>query len=331
MDYRRLGTSGPTVSTIALGSMNFGTYVDEPATGRLIDQAVAGGVNLVDTADVYGWGANAGLCESIIGRYLAGRPGRRDEVVLATKLYRRMADWPNNEGLSALHIRRGCEASLRRLRTDRIDLLQFHHFDRRVPVEEVWEAIDVLVRQGKIVHCGSSNFAAWQLVSAQLTAQRHTLEGLVGEQSVYNLLTRFIELEVLPACRDLGLGVLAWSPLCDGLLAGPANGIGRRAEARNLAKAGRHQDVLTRFYSWCTGQGLRPAEVAIAWILHQPATTSVVVGPRTSEQLTSSLAAQSLALTDDQLAELDATFPPVRYPSAPGSRVLATHQRVLTD
>jgi len=308
MEYRDLGAGGPKVSTVALGSMNFGTYVDEAAAGRLLDQAVAAGVNLVDTADVYGWGENVGLCEEIIGRHLSARPGRRDEIVLATKLYRGMAPWPNNEGLSALHLRRGCEASLRRLRTDRIDLLQFHHFDRRVPPEEMWEAVDVLVRQGKVVHCGSSNFAAWQLVGAQRTAHRHGLDGLVSEQSVYNLLTRFVESDVLPACRDLGLGLLVWSPLSDGLLAGAPTD-GRRSEPRNVAKAARHEPVLARFRSWCTDHGLRPAEVAIAWLLHQPGVTSVVAGPRTPEQLTSSLSAHVLPLSEPLLADLDALFP----------------------
>src|SRR5919112_3023325 len=207
MEYVQLGRTGAKVSRLALGTMNFGWHTDEPTSHRMMDAALDAGINFLDTADVYG----AGASESILGSWFAGDPGRRDRVVLATKVYIAMEDWPNAGGLSAIHLRKACEDSLRRLQTDHIDLYQFHHVDRSTPWEEIWEATDRLVRDGKVVYVGSSNFAGWHLAHGQeAAARRHTL-GLVSEQSLYNLLERTVELEVLPAARHYGIGLLPWS------------------------------------------------------------------------------------------------------------------------
>lgn len=312
MRHSRLGRSGLTVSALALGTMNFGTHVPEDEAHQLMDLAFEAGVNLIDTADVYGWGENAGLAERIIGRHLDRNPGRRDHLVIATKLYRAMSPGPNHAGLSALHLRRACEASLRRLNVDHIDLYQFHHYDRETPLDETWEACDVLHRQGKVVYFGSSNFAAWQLMEAQAVAAGRGMTGLVSEQTVFNLLTRHAELEVLPACDHLGLGMIAWSPLHDGLLAGPPQAGGRRNEPGNLAARTRFGAVLDKFYRYCGELGAGPARVALAWLRDRPGVGSTVVGPRTAEQLKDALASMEVELGPRELGALDELFPGFR-------------------
>jgi aryl-alcohol dehydrogenase-like predicted oxidoreductase len=204
MQYTQLGRIGAKVSRLALGTMNFGWHTDEKDSRTIMDAALKAGVNFFDTADIYG----AGASESILGRWFADDPSRRDKVVLATKLYIPLEDGPNTGGLSALHIRKACEDSLRRLQTDHIDLYQFHHIDRTTPWEEIWEATERLVRDGKVVYVGSSNFAGWDLAAAQETAKARHFLGLASEQSVYNLMERTVELEVLPAARHYGIGRL---------------------------------------------------------------------------------------------------------------------------
>ena len=217
MTYRHLGRSGLLVSPIGLGTMGFGYLTDEPTSVAILDAALDAGINLVDTADVYGgpqtpdMAQGYGLSEEIIGRWLS-RTGRRDDIVLATKVYQPMGLGPNDRRLSAYHLRRACEASLRRLQTDHIDLYQMHHVDRATPWEEIWQAMEQLVQQGKISYVGSSNFAGWDIATAQAVASARHFVGLTSEQSLYNLAVRAIEQEVIPALRHLGIGLIAYSP-----------------------------------------------------------------------------------------------------------------------
>ncbi|HEY8451413.1 MAG TPA: aldo/keto reductase, partial [Natronosporangium sp.] len=213
MDYRNLGRSGLLVSRLCLGTMNFGPQTSEPDSFAIMDRALEHGINFFDTANVYGWKLGEGVTENIIGRWFDQGGGRRDKVVLATKVFGKMSEWPNDRGLSARHIIRACEDSLRRLRTDWIDLYQMHHVDRSTPWEEIWQAMEVLVAQGKVRYVGSSNFAGWHLVAAQESAARRHFLGLVSEQCIYNLVTRHVELEVLPAAMAYGIGIIPWSPL----------------------------------------------------------------------------------------------------------------------
>ena len=220
MEHTHLGRTGLLVSRLCLGTMNFGPETSEEDSGVIMDRALDEDINFFDTANVYGWKKGEGVTEQILGRWFAKGGGRRDKVVLATKAFGSMGDWPNENKLSALNIRRACEASLQRMQTDHIDLYQMHHVDRDTPWDEIWQAMDLLVQQGKVLYVGSSNFAGWHIAKANETARaRHSL-GLVSEQSLYNLAERSIELEVLPACRDYGLGVIPWSPLLGGLLGG---------------------------------------------------------------------------------------------------------------
>ncbi|MFC5906303.1 aldo/keto reductase [Streptacidiphilus monticola] len=316
MEYTTLGRTGLSVSRICLGTMNFGPLTEEADAHRIMDNALAEGVNFFDTANVYGWGENKGRTEEIVGSWFAQGGGRRERTVLATKLYGDMPlggqeKWPNNGRLSALNIRRACDASLKRLRTDYIDLYQFHHVDRATPWEEIWQAMEVLTAQGKILYAGSSNFAGWHIALAQAAAAKRDYLGLVAEQSLYNLLARTVELEVLPSAQHHGLGVIPWSPLQGGLLGGAL----RRAEAggrsadrvKQLSETQRAQ--LERWEAFCDKLGQEPGTVALAWLLHQPAVTAPIVGPRTADQLTSALRAVELTLDEAALTELDDIFP----------------------
>ena len=219
MQYTQLGRTGLSVSRLVLGTMNFGQHTLEPDAHALLDRAHEHGINVVDTANMYGGTAGPGTTEEIIGRWFAHGDERRDRTILATKLYNSMKgfgrtdNWPNTTRLSATNIRHACDASLRRLQTDHIDLYQMHHIDRDTPFDEIWEAFSVLRQQGKVTYFGSSNFAGWHLAQAQESAERHGMLGLVAEQSLYNLLQRTVELEVLPAARAYGIGVIPWSPL----------------------------------------------------------------------------------------------------------------------
>ncbi|MBM3705701.1 MAG: aldo/keto reductase, partial [Actinobacteria bacterium] len=224
MKYANLGRTGLKVSKICLGTMNFGVYTNEKDSCEIMDKSLELGINFFDTANVYGKidgeGPGIGETESIIGRWLSKNKNNREKIVLATKVYVKMGEGPNNLGLSAYNIRKACEDSLRRLQTDHIDLYQMHHIDRNTPWEEIWQAMEKLVREGKIIYTGSSNFAAWNITQAQCFASSRHFMGLVSEQSLYNLCDRMIELEVIPTCREYGIGIIPWSPLKFGLLSG---------------------------------------------------------------------------------------------------------------
>jgi aryl-alcohol dehydrogenase-like predicted oxidoreductase len=291
--------------------MNFGPQTSEPDSFALMDRALELGINFFDTANVYGWKLGEGLTEQIIGRWFAQGGGRRDKVVLATKVYGRMGESPNQSRLSALHIRRACEDSLRRLRTDWIDVYQMHHVDRETPWEEIWQAMEQLAREGKIVYVGSSNFAGWHIAQAQESARSRNFLGVISEQSLYNLNERMIELEVIPACEAYGIGLLPWSPLGRGLLAGvlSSDSCGRRADSDLRQEVIKCRHKLEAYERLCAEIGERPADVALAWLLHQRAVTSPIIGPRTMEQLNGSMRALSLSLGNDVLQQLDELFP----------------------
>ncbi len=311
MEYTQLGRSGLKVSRLCLGTMNFGPQTSEEDAHAIMDRAHELGLNFFDTADVYGWRRGEGVTENIIGRWFNKGGGRRERTVIATKLYGPMGDWPNTERLSALHIRRACDASLKRLRTDYIDLYQMHHIDRNTPFEEIWEAMEVLRFQGKILYVGSSNFAGWHIAKAQEAARRRDFMGLVSEQSHYNLLTRTVELEVLPACADYGVGVIPWSPLAGGLLAGVLRkqDKGRSANERLVKELEKHRPAIERYEAFCDELGEHPANVALAWLLRRPAVTAPIIGPRTVEQLETTVRALEIELDDKALARLDEIFP----------------------
>ncbi|MDK2744810.1 MAG: aldo/keto reductase [Nitrospira sp. BO4] len=299
------------VSRLCLGTMNFGPQTAEADSYALMDRALELGINFFDTANVYGWKLGEGWTEQIIGRWFAQGGGRRDKVVLATKVYGRMGEWPNQSRLSAVHIKRACEDSLRRLKTDWIDVYQMHHVDRDTPWEEIWQAMEQLVREGKVVYVGSSNFAGWHLAQAQESACGRNFLGLVSEQSLYNLTQRTIELEVIPACEAYGIGLIPWSPLGRGLLAGVPESAdtGRRSEADVKEEAVKLRPKLEAYEALCARIGERPADVAIAWLLHQQAVTSPIIGPRTMDQLEGSMRALSLTLGSETLKQLDELFP----------------------
>lgn len=311
MNYTHLGRSGLSVSCLCLGTMNFGPQTTEQDAHAIMDHALELGINFFDTANVYGWKKGEGVTEQIIGRWFASGGGRRDKVVLATKLYGSMSDWPNDTFLSALNIRRACEASLRRLQTDHIDLYQMHHIDRATPWEEIWQAMDVLVQQGKVVYVGSSNFAGWNIAQAQEVAKARHFMGLVSEQSIYNLLRRMVELEVIPACQAYGVGLIPWSPLMGGLLGGvlQKQKEGRRASQNTQRLVEENRDALQEYETFCEELGERPADVALAWLLHQPSVTAPIVGPRTQEQLDGSLRALEIELSAQSMTRLDSIFP----------------------
>jgi aryl-alcohol dehydrogenase-like predicted oxidoreductase len=324
MEYTHLGRTGLTVSRLCLGTMNFGPLTPAPDAHAIMDHAHELGINFFDTANRYGGAASppgqvagsseahAGWTEEIIGDWFAVGGGRRERTVLATKVYGAMGDWPNDGKLSALAIRRACDASLRRLRTDYIDLYQMHHVDRDTPWDEIWQAMEVLIAQGKILYVGSSNFAGWHIAQANAAAAAHGLLGLVSEQSLYNLLTREIELEVLPAARGYGVGVIPWSPLQGGLLGGALKKEreGRRRQAGRAQEALRaNRDKIKAFEDLCDSLGESPAVVALAWLLHQEGVTAPIIGPRTIEQLDEPQHAVKLALGPDTLERLDAIFP----------------------
>jgi NDP-hexose C3-ketoreductase / dTDP-4-oxo-2-deoxy-alpha-D-pentos-2-ene 2,3-reductase len=311
MNYVRLGRTGLRVSPLCLGTMNFGPFTSEADSHALMDKAVDLGINFFDTANVYGWKTGEGITEHIVGRWLARNAGHRDRIVLATKVFGRMGDGPNDRGLSAYHIKRACEESLRRLQTDHIDLYQMHHIDRDAPWDEIWQAMEQLVGEGKVLYVGGSNFAAWNIAQANcLAAQRHFL-GLVCEQSLYNLNARTIELEVIPACQAFGLGLIPWSPLGGGLLGGILRKIaeGRRASDRIQKAVEKQRAKLEAYEGLCSELGEQPADVAVAWLLHNPVVTAPIVGPRTMQQLTGSLRALEIKLSADALAKLDRIFP----------------------
>ena len=316
MQYTFLGRSGLQVSRLCLGTMNFGMVTDESTSFSILDQALQAGINFIDTADVYGGPQSPdmekgyGVSEEMIGRWLA-QGGRRERIVLATKVYQPMGTGPNDRRLSAYHIRKACEDSLRRLQTDHIDLYQMHHIDRRTPWEEIWQAMELLVQQGKVIYVGSSNFAGWDIATAQSAATSRHFLGLVSEQSLYNLGARTIELEVIPACRHYGLGLIPRSPLGGGLLGGAlrkAND-GRRSSLGIQQRIEQQRPQLQVYETLCQQLEEEPANVALAWLLHNPAVTAPIIGPRTAEQVTRNLGALEVFLSEETFAKLNEIWP----------------------
>ena len=311
MNFTHLGRTGLRVSRLCLGTMNFGPETDEADSFAIMDRAHEVGINFLDTANVYGRSKGRGATETIVGRWFEKGDGRRERTVLATKLYGDMGDWPNEGRLSALNIRRACEASLRRLQTDYIDLYQMHHIDRGTPWDEIWEAMEVLRTQGKILYVGSSNFAGWHLAKAQGVARQRNYLGLVSEQSLYNLLARQIELEVLPAAEDHGIGIIPWSPLQGGLLGGVVRKEreGSRRNQRWAAADDALRGQLEAYEDLCASLGEEPSTVALAWLLSRPAVTSPIIGPRTPEQFDGALRSLEITLEPETLEHLDTLFP----------------------
>jgi aryl-alcohol dehydrogenase-like predicted oxidoreductase len=311
MQFANLGRTGLKVSRLCLGTMNFGDVTSEADSHAIMDRALELGINFVDTANRYGNPKGEGITESLIGGWLAQGGRRREQIVLATKLRNPMGPGVNDRGLSAYHIRSECESSLRRLRTDHVDLYQMHHVEREAPWEEIWQAMQILVQQGKVLYVGSSNFAGWHIAQAQGEARARHFMGLVCEQSVYNLSNRMVELEVLPACRAFGLGFVAYSPLGGGLLGGVLSKEreGRRASPGMQETVDRRRSQLETWEGLCSELGEQPADVALAWLLHNPVLTAPIVGPRTIAQLEGALHALSITLDDELLQKLDAIWP----------------------
>ena len=299
MEFTQLGRTGLKVSRLCLGTMNFGPQTSEPDSHAIMDTAHDVGINFFDTANAYGGADHKGHTEEIVGNWFASGGGRRERTVIATKLYGDMDPWPNNGKLSALNIRRALDASLKRLQTDYIDLYQFHHIDRATPWEEIWQAVDVAVTQGKILYTGSSNFAGWHIAQAQEAAAKRHYLGLVSEQSLYNLMARTIELEVIPAAEHYGLGIIPWSPLHGGLLGGvirKQNEGVRRLEGRSAQTLADHRDQVQAYEDLAAELGVEPAELGLAWLLSRPAVTAPIIGPRTADQLDGALRAVELTL-----------------------------------
>jgi NDP-hexose C3-ketoreductase / dTDP-4-oxo-2-deoxy-alpha-D-pentos-2-ene 2,3-reductase len=311
MQYQQLGRSALKVSELCLGTMNFGPRTSEADSFAVLNEAVDAGINFIDTANQYGGHLGVGTTELILGRWLAQDPARRNRLILATKVHEPMSEDINDRGLSARHIQNACDASLKRLGVEHIDLYQMHHIDRNVPMEEMWQAMERLISQGKITYIGSSNFPGWAIAKANEKAYtRHQL-GLVCEQSLYNLIERRVELEVIPACREYGLGLIPWSPLAGGLLAGMEGSSGGRRESEDMRNSKRARaEQLEQFEILCKDLGEIPSVVALAWLLHQPIVTATIVGPASVQQLKSVLHAPDLKLDQSILKRLDDIFPP---------------------
>jgi aryl-alcohol dehydrogenase-like predicted oxidoreductase len=310
MQYTNLGRSGLKVSRLCLGTMNFGPYTTDDDSFRIMDEALNMGINFFDTANVYGWEKGAGYTEELIGKWLS-QGGRREKIVLATKVYGKMGDGINDRGLSAYHIKRACEDSLRRLKTDHVDLYQMHHIDRSTPPEEIFQAMEQLVYEGKITYLGSSNFAAWNIAEINTLAKQRNFLGLISEQSIYSLRNRHIELEVIPACKAFGLGLIPWSPLGGGILCGilEKKSEGRRTREPLLKSAEKLKPQLEQYENLCREIGIMPADVALAWVLHNPVVTAPIIGPRTIQQLKENVVALEIKLTEETLQKLDEIWP----------------------
>jgi len=312
--YQKVGRSNLTVSRICLGTMHFGGVADEATSHRIMDRALDLGITYFDTANVYGMPAARGRSEEIIGRWFAQKGGRRERVVLATKLYAKMVegDAPNEEpGISAHKMRRHAADSLRRLQTDHIDLYQVHHIDRRIPMEEFWSAFELLRQKGDILYVGTSNFPGWGLAKFQMAAAYRGILGIVSEQSQYNLLNRWPELEVIPAAQDFGIGIMAYMPLAGGLLTGkrsaPAGSRTAKVEGeykRSLAG----DSVFAEYSRLCREIGESETAVALAWVLSNPAVYTAIVGIREVSQLDGLERAAELRLGDDARGRLDDLF-----------------------
>jgi aryl-alcohol dehydrogenase-like predicted oxidoreductase len=325
MQYTHLGRTGCKVSRLCLGTMNYGPFANESESHAQMDKAHELGINFFDTADVYGWKKGEGVTEQIVGTFFAKGGGRRERTILATKVYGDMDFDPNDHamkrGLSAVKIRRACENSLKRLKTDYIDLYQMHHIYRDAVWDEIWGAYETLVQQGKVIYAGSSNFAGWHIATAQGAAKERHFLGLVSEQSKYSLLSRNIELEVLPACQHFGMGVIPWSPLEGGMLGGALEkqSQGRRAKEDQQKRIDKLRPQLEKWEGLCKELGEKPADVALAWMLHHPAITAPIIGPRTMDQLTGSVRAVEIKLDESTLKKLDQIFPGPNGPKEDGT------------
>jgi aryl-alcohol dehydrogenase-like predicted oxidoreductase len=310
MEYTHLGRTGVKVSRLCLGTMNYGKYNTEEESFELMNHALEKEINFFDTANVYG--SYKGQSEEIIGTWFAEGEGRRDKIILATKVYGTMGELPNQSKLSAYHIKQACEDSLKRLQTDHIDLYQMHHIDRETPWDEIWQAMEQLVREGKIIYAGSGNFAAWNIAEAVYTAKIRNYLGLVSEQSIYSLRNRHIELEVIPACRNFGIGIIPWSPLGGGILCGGVLDkpkAGRRSRPQLQASAEKLKPQIEKYENYCREIGQRPSVVALSWVLNNPVITSPIVGPRTIEQLDENISAFDFKLTEENLKKLNEIWP----------------------
>ncbi len=315
MEYMNLGRTGLKISRLCLGTMNFGNFgniTPEKESFSIMDKALELGINIFDTANMYGEPRGEGVTESIIGRWLDEDKGRRSRVILATKVYGGAYKDANGVGLCALQIKRCCEDSLKRLRTDHIDIYQMHHVDRSTPWEEIWEAMDRLRREGKIIYVGSSNFAGWDIAAANEEARNRNIMGLVCEQSLYNLLVRAIEREVIPACKYYGVGLIIWSPLRGGLLGGIIEKTegGRRNSKMTQESLDQLRPQIEKWEKLCSRLGERPADMALAWLLHQPQVTAPIIGPRTVGQLEESMRSLEIKIDESTMKELDGIFPP---------------------
>ena len=312
MEFTKLGRSGLTVSRLCLGTMNFGQFANEKESHEIMDRALELGINFFDTADVYGWKMGEGITEKIIGNWLSKGEGRRERIVLATKVYGQMGKSPNRRGLSKYHIVRACEESLSRLQTDRIDLYQMHHVERTTPYEEIWEAMEQLVHEGKVLYIGSSNFAGWDIAKAQAEANNRNFMGLISEQHKYSLSCRLPELEVLPSSLDHGIGVIPWSPLDGGILGGNAFDPGKNSRSIDKlqqTKTNQLRSNIKKYYKFCEELGESPADVAIAWLLHNEAVAAPIIGPRNEKQLVGIANAMNVKLSEESLKKLDQIWP----------------------
>lgn len=312
MQYAKLGRSGLKVSRLCLGTMNFGSFTSEKESFQIMNRALEIGINFFDTANVYGGKKGEGITEKIIGKWLEENLERRSKIVLASKVYGEMGDRVNEKHLSAYHIKKACEDSLKRLKTDHIDLYQMHHVHRETPWDEIWQAMEQLIREGKIIYIGSSNFAGWDIAAANEEARRRKLLGVISEQSKYNLFNRKIEREMIPACNYYGVGIIPWSPLEGGLLGGVMKNLneGRRNSVEIISKLKDNKEQIEKWENFCDESGEEPANTALAWLLNQPGVTSPIIGPRTLQQLESSQRALEINFTKESLSKLDTIFPP---------------------
>ena len=312
MQYTSLGRTGLQVSRLCLGTMNFGAITPEKDSYDIMNRALELGINFFDTANVYGGKMGAGITEKIIGKWLEENKDRRDKIVLATKVYGEMGNWVNERYLSAYHIKKACEDSLRRMKTDHIDLYQMHHVHRDTPWDEIWQAMEQLISEGKIIYVGSSNFAGWDIAAACEEARRRNLLGLISEQSKYNLFNRFIEREMVPACNYYGVGIIPWSPLEGGLLGGVLKKLdkGRRSKDEITNKLKSNHKQIEQWENFCDNLGEDPASTALAWLLNQPGVTAPIIGPRTLQQLEESIRSLEIKFNEELFSKLDKIFPP---------------------
>ena len=314
MEYTKLGRSNMTVSKICLGTMHFGTVTPEDESYRIMDRALEMGINFFDTANVYGRSAYCGRTEEIIGNWFQQGEKRRDQVVLATKVYGNMTDAPppnEEKGISAYKVRKHAADSLKRLQTDHIDLYQIHHIDTRISLEEFWATFDRLINNGDVLYMGTSNFPGWGLAKYQMYALQKGMVGFVSEQAQYNLLSRFPELEVFPAARDFGISIIPYMPLGGGLLTGKK----KADDGSRTAQVEKEYDLnlatnkqLESFSALCREIGEKEAVVAIAWVLANPAVASAIVGPRTVGHLDGLDRAAELKLEPDHITRLNSLF-----------------------